>query len=136
MNGSGIPGISGSMGKPVMILACSGCSYAGQLANRVAVELAREGFGRMSCLAALGAHLENYVKSARLAPEIAAINGCDVACTTCTLDHLGISHGTKIIVTHAGIAKKGSHDPTPEDVATVKDYVRSTMKRNAQDFQA
>lgn len=119
------------MARPVMILACSGCSYAGQVANWAAVELSREGFGRMSCLAALGAHLENYIRSARLAPRIAAINGCDVACTSCTLDHLGIGHATKIVVTHAGIAKKGGHDPAPEDVSLVKDHVRSAMEPDA-----
>jgi len=133
MNDIGLSVSTGPKARPVMILACSGCSYAGQLANRAAVELSREGFGRMSCLAALGAHLENYIQSARLAPRIAAINGCDVACTSCTLDHLGISHSTKIVVTHAGIPKKGQGDPAVEDVARVKEFVISTMKENAPD---
>ena len=39
----------------VMILACSGASNVGQLANRAALELTQEGLGNMSCLAAWAA---------------------------------------------------------------------------------
>jgi uncharacterized metal-binding protein len=36
-------------GDNIMILACSGGSNVGQLSNRAAVELTREGFGKMYC---------------------------------------------------------------------------------------
>ena len=38
----------------IMILACSGGSNVGQLSNRAAVELTKEGFGKMYCLAGIG----------------------------------------------------------------------------------
>lgn len=38
-----------------MILACSGGSNVGQAANQAAVELTREGFGKMYCLVGIGA---------------------------------------------------------------------------------
>jgi uncharacterized metal-binding protein len=41
-------------GGTVMILACSGGSNVGQLANQAAVELTQEGFGKMFCLAGVG----------------------------------------------------------------------------------
>jgi uncharacterized metal-binding protein len=44
-------------GGNVMILACSGGSNVGQLANQAAVELTQEGFGKMYCLAGIGGHL-------------------------------------------------------------------------------
>lgn len=37
-----------------MILACSGGSNVGQLPNHAAVELTKEGFGKMFCLAGIG----------------------------------------------------------------------------------
>jgi uncharacterized metal-binding protein len=49
---------------PRMILACAGGSNVGQLSNQAAVELTQEGFGKLFCLAGVGAHLSGFVKSA------------------------------------------------------------------------
>ena len=46
---------------PIMILACSGGSNVGQLTNQVAVELTKEGWGKMFCLAGIGGHLSGFV---------------------------------------------------------------------------
>lgn len=67
-------------GSNVMILACSGGSNVGQLANQAAVELTREGFGKMFCLAGIGGELSGFVQSARDAPEMVALDGCSVGC--------------------------------------------------------
>ena len=55
-------------GSNVMILACSGGSNVGQLSNEAAVELTREGFGKMFCLAGIGGHLSGFVQSAKDVP--------------------------------------------------------------------
>ncbi len=47
-----------------LILACSGGSNVGQLANQAAVELTQEGFGKLFCLAGVGAQLSGFVQSA------------------------------------------------------------------------
>ncbi len=39
----------------IMILACSGGSNVGQLSNQAAIELTREGFGKMFCFSGIGA---------------------------------------------------------------------------------
>jgi len=64
--------------KQVMILACSGASNVGQLSNQAAVELTREGFGKMYCLAGIGAHLSGFVQSAKDVPALVAIDGCQL----------------------------------------------------------
>ena len=53
-----------------MILACSGGSNVGQLSNQAAVELTQEGFGKLSCLAGIGAHLSGFVQSASAARSL------------------------------------------------------------------
>ena len=63
----------------VMILACSGGSNVGQLANQAAVELTQEGFGKIFCLAGIGGHLSGFVQSARDVPQMVALDGCPVA---------------------------------------------------------
>jgi len=57
----------------IMILACSGCANVGQLSNQAAVELTREGFGKMSCLAGIGGRLSGFIQSAKDTPEMVVI---------------------------------------------------------------
>mgnify|MGYP000903236746 CR=1 FL=1 len=45
-------------GTNTMILACAGGSNVGQMTNRLAVELTRDGHGKLSCLAGMGARGE------------------------------------------------------------------------------
>lgn len=52
-------------GENKLVFACSGASNVGQLANTVALDLAKTGQGSMSCIAAIGAHLDGFVVSAR-----------------------------------------------------------------------
>ena len=46
-----------SGGNETMILACSGGSNVGQLANQAAVTVNQEGFGKILCLAGIGGQL-------------------------------------------------------------------------------
>jgi len=59
----------------VMILACSGGSNVGQLANQAAVELTQEGFGKIYCLAGIGGHLDGFVQSAKDVPHTGFMSG-------------------------------------------------------------
>ena len=74
----------------IMLLACSGGSNVGQLSNRAAVELTQEGFGKMYCLAGIGAQLKSFVQSAKDVPVIAAIDGCAVGCAKAILKNADI----------------------------------------------
>ena len=49
-----------------MILACSGGSNVGQLANQAAIDLTREGIGKMFCLAGIGGQLSGFIQSASM----------------------------------------------------------------------
>lgn len=60
----------------IMILACSGGSNVGQLSNQAAIELTREGFGKMFCLAGIGGKLGGFVQSAKDVENMVAIDGC------------------------------------------------------------
>jgi len=109
----------------VVILACSGGSNVGQLSNRAAVELTQEGFGKMSCLAGIGGQLDGFIKSAKAATVIAAIDGCAIGCTKTILANAGIEKFNHIVLTDHGIEKNKNLDLTYEDVAKVKDAIRS-----------
>ena len=92
-------------GSDIMLLACSGGSNVGQLANQAAVELTQEGAGKMFCLAGIGAHLGGFVQSAKDVARLVAIDGCAVGCTKAILEHLGIAPAHYIVLTEEGIEK-------------------------------
>jgi uncharacterized metal-binding protein len=107
-----------------MILACSGASNVGQLANQAAVELTREGFGKMSCLAAVGAHLGSFVKAVKNARHLVAIDGCPVACAKHVLHHAEASVHTHVVLYDLGIEKKPNTVPVQGELERVKAAVR------------
>ena len=117
-----------SSATPVMILACSGGSNVGQLTNQAAVELTREGFGKMYCLAGLGAGLKSFVQAAREAPRLAVLDGCPVGCAKAILEQADLApRGYLVLTEDLGIEKVKDQALaiTAEEVAKVKAAVRS-----------
>ncbi|MBW1723251.1 MAG: putative zinc-binding protein [Deltaproteobacteria bacterium] len=108
----------------IMILTCSGGSNVGQLANLAAVELTQEGFGKMFCLAGIGGHLSGFVQSAKDAPQMIAIDGCDVGCARVMLEHAEIPIKSYLVVTDVGIEKKHDFNLKEEDVQKVKEAIK------------
>ena len=88
-----------------IVLACSGASNVGQLSNQAAIELTREGYGKMFCLAGIGGDVEAILKTTREADTILAIDGCPVDCTKKTLDRAGITGFRHMQVTALGFDK-------------------------------
>lgn len=103
--------------KRVVIYACSGCSDAGELADRTARVLAQRKVGEMSCLAGIGGRVKPLLNRAARADGIVAIDGCPLNCARHTLEQAGFQ-----IVYHLELHKlglrKGSCPPTEERLAT------------------
>jgi uncharacterized metal-binding protein len=111
-------------GGEVMILACSGGSNVGQLSNQAAVELTREGFGKMFCLAGIGGRISGFVQSARDVPVMVAIDGCPVGCAKAILEQAGIPLDRYLVLTEEGIEKNKNFDLERADIERVKTAVR------------
>jgi uncharacterized metal-binding protein len=92
----------------VRVVACSGASNVGQIANQAAIDLAKQKIAGFFCLAGVGGHIKGMVKSAKEAGLMIAIDGCPVQCAAKTLQHAEIEPAIQIIVTELGIEK--SHD--------------------------
>ena len=73
-----------------LIYACSGAANTGLLADQVARRLARDGIGKMTCLAAMGAGLSGFLESARTVDENLVLDGCPVACGKAIFEKAGI----------------------------------------------
>ena len=115
----------------MMLLACSGGSNVGQLANQAAIELTQEGFGKMFCLAGIGGDLSNFVQSAKDAPRMIAIDGCDVGCAKAILERTEVPLKDYIVLTTLGIEKNKDFDLKHLDVQKAKDEIRRTCNSKA-----
>jgi uncharacterized metal-binding protein len=120
-------------GGNIMILACSGASNVGQLTNQAAVELTQEGFGKMFCLAGIGAHLSGFVQSAKDVPQMVAIDGCPVACTKAILEHAQIPVKGYVVLTEMGIEKNKEFKLKREEIEQVKAAVKAACNGQSGD---
>jgi len=107
-----------------MILACSGGSNVGQLSNQTGVELTQEGFGKLSCLAGVGAHLSGFVQSARDIDKLVVIDGCEVGCAKGVLEHAEVPLRAYLVITDLGIGKNKEMNLKREEIDRVKQAVR------------
>ncbi len=115
----------------IMILACSGASNTGQLSNRAAIELTQEGFGKMFCLAGIGSDLSSFVQSAKDAPRMIAIDGCDVGCAKAILERTEVPLKDYIVLTTLGIEKNKDFDLKHLDVQSVKEEIKRKCNSEA-----
>lgn len=112
-------------GRNIMILACSGASNVGQLSNQAAVELTREGFGKMFCLAGIGGQLSGFVQSARDVEEMVVIDGCSVGCAKACLEQAQVPMRNYLVLTDLEIEKNKDFDLKRDEIDRVKEAVRS-----------
>jgi uncharacterized metal-binding protein len=115
-------------GGNIMLLACSGGSNVGQLANQAAVELTQEGFGKMYCLAGIGGHLGGFVQSAKDVSEMVVIDGCPTCCSKAILDHAEVPIKSYLILTDLGIEKNKDLNLKKDDLNKVKQAVKGACR--------
>ncbi len=115
----------------IMILACSGGSNVGQLSNQAAVELTQEGFGKMFCLAGIGAQLSGFVQSAKDVPDMVVLDGCSVGCAKGILEQADIPPKNYLVLTELGIEKNKDFTLSREAVDRVKQAAKATCVRVA-----
>jgi uncharacterized metal-binding protein len=112
----------------IMLLPCSGGSNVGQLANQAAVELTQEGFGKLFCLAGIGAHLAGFVQSAKDVPELVVIDGCDHGCGKVIFEHIETAPKHYLVLTGLGIEKNKNFNLQRQDIDQVKEAVKASCQ--------
>jgi uncharacterized metal-binding protein len=100
------------------VVACSGGSNVGQVTNLVAVRMMQKGIARMTCLAALGAHLPAYIESVK-DTELIVLDGCPVACGKQVAEHVGLKDFKYFVISEMGIAKAKKFDQVENDTDCV-----------------
>jgi uncharacterized metal-binding protein len=101
-----------------LIFACSGAADVGEIADRAARQLSREGAGKVYCLAGIGAGLNNFIEITKSSCDILAIDGCPVECAKKILERNGIKKFNYLRVTDLGM-EKGKTGVTEEAIGKV-----------------
>ena len=109
-------GQAGSNG--VLILACSGAADVGAIADQAARKLARDGAGKMHCLAGVGGKIPAIMANILSASRILAIDGCDRNCALTTLTQAGCPLYAHLSLAELGM-EKGRTPVTSETVEKV-----------------
>jgi len=98
-----------------LIFACSGASDVGHLTDRAARALAREGVGRMYCLAGIGGQVESMLATTRAAKKVLVIDGCEQECGRKTLKQAGFDRLIHLKLADVGF-QKGKTSGKPGEV--------------------
>jgi len=103
-----------------LIFACSGAADVGEIADRTARALHREGRGKMFCLAGVGGRIPNMVKTTEQADAVLAIDGCTQNCASQCLQSVGIAEFRHLRLAELGF-EKGMSPVTEAAIARVSD---------------
>ncbi|KKG14320.1 zinc-binding protein [Methanosarcina sp. 2.H.T.1A.6] len=112
----------------VAIFPCAGAANVGQLSNKIAVELDKQGLGNLMCTVGIGARAPGIMKSAEASDRIIAINGCPVNCATKTMELAGFKVDREIVISDLGIKKTKDRDLKEEEVAEVLEKVMEILQ--------
>ncbi|HEX9047940.1 MAG TPA: putative zinc-binding protein [Verrucomicrobiae bacterium] len=115
-----------------VVYACSGCSDAGELADRIARRLTREGAAEMSCLAGIGGRVKPLVNKAASAERILAIDGCPLNCTRHTLELAGFKNFEHLELQKLGM-RKNSCPVTEERIVEGVEAARKLLARSVDE---
>ena len=110
-----------------LIFACSGAADVGAVADQAARQLARDGTGRMFCLAGIGGRVPAILETTRAAAKLLAIDGCPQDCARKTLEVAGFSGFAHLRFGDLGM-EKGKTPPTADALARAATAGRAMLQ--------
>jgi uncharacterized metal-binding protein len=105
---------------PKFIFPCSGASDVGGLSDQAARQMAKDGTGKMYCLAGIGGRVDTIMVNTRAAAKILVIDGCSQECARKTMELAGFKQFEHLKLEAMGF-KKGETPLTPAHVREVAD---------------
>ena len=105
-------------GGPKLIFACSGAADVGEIADKAARKLTKEGVGKMFCSVGIGGRVSGIMKTTESADRILAIDGCPLNCVKNSLEKAGFNEFKHLQLAELGLAKCSS-PVTEENIAKV-----------------
>jgi uncharacterized metal-binding protein len=90
---------------PKLIFACSGAADVGAIADQAARRMAKDGIGKMFCLAGVGGRVSGIMKTTESAEKILVIDGCPLDCAKSCLEQAGFTKFKHLQLAELGLEK-------------------------------
>lgn len=111
---------------PRLIFACSGAADVGEVSDRAARKVTREGAGKMFCMAGIGGRVEGILKTTGSAVKVVAVDGCPLNCAKRSLEEAGFTSFQHIQLAALGM-EKGKSPATEQRVEQAADAIRQAL---------
>lgn len=112
-----------------LVFTCSGAADVGELTDRAARQIRKEGIGTMSCLASIGARDSDITFNAEIADRVLLIDGCPNACARRTFEQAGLTRFTQFDLSEIGL-KKGRSPLSEENIRRVVEHAAGILSGN------
>jgi uncharacterized metal-binding protein len=109
-----------------LVFSCSGAADVGEISDRAARKLTKDGIGKMFCLAGIGGKVEPIMSATKSASTILAIDGCSMDCVKNCLQQTSFNDFQHLRITDIGM-EKGKSPVTEERVASVVEKVKHLL---------
>jgi len=116
---------------PRIIFACSGAADVGEIADRAARLLSKDGVGSFWCVSAIGGGIKGIIKSAEAASSILVIDGCYLKCAAKMLEKAGFKGFAHLCLTDLGMPK-GKTPVDDEKIALVVEAAKTLLEREPE----
>ncbi|MFA5160674.1 MAG: putative zinc-binding protein [Elusimicrobiales bacterium] len=116
----------GCGGDTKLVFTCSGCSDLGEIADRTGRQLSKDGIGRMSCLAGIGAGISGFIASASGACKTLAIDGCPVDCAKKCMEKASVTNFIHLRLTGLGL-EKGKSPANKENMEKASEAAKKLL---------
>lgn len=103
---------------PKLIFACSGSADVGELADKAARKLMKDGKGKMFCLAGIGGRVSGIMKSTESASKVLVIDGCPLSCAKNCMNEAGFKDFEYINLSELGM-QKASTEVSEKNIALI-----------------
>lgn len=103
---------------PKLIFSCSGASDVGELSDRTARKLTRDGKGKMYCLAGIGGRVSGMMATTEAAAKIFVMDGCPLECAKKTLEQAGFKNISHLRLSDIGF-EKGKSTVNEKNIGTI-----------------
>jgi uncharacterized metal-binding protein len=88
-----------------LIFSCSGAADVGEISDRAARKLTKDGIGKMFRLAGIVGKVEPIMSATKSASQIPAIDGCGMDCVKNCLQQAGFDNFGHLRITDMGMEK-------------------------------
>lgn len=109
-----------------LIFSCSGAADVGEISDRAARKLTKDGIGKMFCLAGIGGKVEPIMSATKSASQILAIDGCGIDCVKNCLQQAGFDNFGHLRITDMGM-EKGRSSATDGRVSDVVEKAKDSL---------